>query len=278
MANRLEEWGPWGYILDSGMTTKHFRLFQECARHLDFVIAVRNTNVNSTVWIERKYPPKPKELEALHTHPETGRLTARTEDEVQFALDPKSHGAKGSKKFLVVDKDGVARDLAGHKWSVNLWAGEQLKYGEVVDPETRRVIVGDYDLLTVFPVDAPGRNLCLASSDGETLANFMDPFVGKVKEWINAKLISEGDLPRIMHGADDQYVTKKTKEFKEGGATAFYPQGFCVRLLRERSDVERFYEEFRRVPIWGRHVPRQLADTDGPCAKVISLAARRGLD
>lgn len=236
--HRQEE-GPWGYIADSGITERHFRFFQEAAYELSLEIVVRNTNMKSTYWIERGYPPKPKALEFLHTDEGTGRVTATNEAESTRAREI---------GFWVVDQDGKARDKHGKEQTVDTLPRETLAEGEVVDPKTRRVIVGDYDLMGAFPPDPEKRrrNLILLPPPGEH--NYTNRTIRDVMGYINAKLVADGDVPRVLHGSDEHYVEKPSRRFK-GGATVFYPKG-TDRYLDTGRDVEWYYRSIKRKALW----------------------------
>src|ERR1700734_2988657 len=98
------------YLPSSGMTQAHFEVFRSVAKQLQHIIVVRDTNTQSTYWIGRAYPPKPKKLEALKTSPHTAVVTAKSPFEKEVAL---------SKGFYVVDKDGFAPKRGGWKKPVN---------------------------------------------------------------------------------------------------------------------------------------------------------------
>jgi hypothetical protein len=81
------------------MPSQHFEQFQFVADHSQLIIIVRNTNPKSKFWIERGYPPKPKEIKC-HTSKRTGKVTAVSSEEVS---------ACRAANFYVIDADGVAR-------------------------------------------------------------------------------------------------------------------------------------------------------------------------
>src|SRR2546423_508887 len=86
-----------------GITPNHFNLFRTVAQESERIIAMRNTNIKSTPWIERGFPAKPMSIK-LHTSAETGIVTAVDAAETQAAR---------SKGFFVVDDDLVPRSATG---------------------------------------------------------------------------------------------------------------------------------------------------------------------
>jgi hypothetical protein len=147
-----------------------------------------------------------------------------------------------------VDRGGIARDRAGKEQRVDKDMDEELVYGEVVDPDTKKVIVGDYDLMGVFSPDPERRrrNLIVLPPPGEK--NFTNKSVRSVIEYVNRKIEADGDLPRVLHGSDEHYVLKPSRRFK-GGATVFYPWG-TGRYLDEASDVDCYYRSIKRKALW----------------------------
>lgn len=236
---RRQDEGPWGYIPESGMTERHFKIFQDAAYDLDVEIVVRNTNRHSTDWIRKGYPPKPKILEFLRTGEKSGRVTAVTEHEIR---DARELG------FWLVDRDGIARDRDGKDHPVDKAQGEVLAYGEVADPATKKVIVGDYDLMGVYSPDPESRRRNLLLLPPEGVQNYTSKTVRSVIEYVNAKMVADGDLPRVLHGSDEHYVEKPSRRFK-GGATVFYPQG-TGRYLDSALDVEWYYRSIKRKALW----------------------------
>jgi len=229
-----------GYIPSSGLTLAHFVVFQTVARLEHRLIVVRNTNVKSTRWIEQGYPPKPKSLEALHTSPQTGKVTAKNETEVQRARQ---------EGFYVIDRDGVARrkpnDALPKLFSFN--TPEMNEPGQVIHPQQQRALVGDYDLMAVIDPAATGRVIALHSVGGVAVDNRTNPDVTRVINALNQRM----DQPRVMHGPQDLY-----KSFK-GPCTAFLPNGLAWELTTEQA-VQQFYDTLGRQTIAGsyRSVPR----------------------
>lgn len=223
------------YLPSSGITQAHFLIFQDVARRLNRIIVVRNTNVRSTPWIDKRYPPKPKVLEPLHTGERTGKVTA---------TNPTERALARSAGFYVIDDDGVARrnlaDALPTKFPFN--TADQNAAGQVIDPKSLLAFVGDYDLMGVIDPSAKGRVLALATSNGAAVSNRTNPDVDRAINALNARM----DQPRVMHGPQDLY-----KGFR-GGCTVFLTDGSAENLPTEQK-VREFYEKIGRQTIEGSY-------------------------
>jgi hypothetical protein len=226
------------YLPSSGMPLRHFEQFQFVADASGLIVIVRNTNPKSTFWIERGYPPKPKEIEC-HTSKKTGKVTAVSPGEVS---------ACRAANFYVIDADGVARrgpnDALPSRFPFG--TAEQNAPGQVIDPKKNTALVGDYDLMGVVNPEAKGRNLTLIWTNGVRMSDFTSPEVDRVRMMVNARL----DQPRVMHGAHDQFA-----DFPESGATAFFPNGVTWELKNGES-IRGFYELLGRQTIKGSYMSR----------------------
>jgi hypothetical protein len=247
------------YLPNSGMTPAHFEVFRSVAKQLQQIILVRDTNTQSTYWIGRGYPSKPKELEALKTSPYTGVVTAKNRFEKEEAL---------SKGFYIVDDDGFARRGGGWKLpdsfdkpvatnpltlpnsTRNLTTDIQSSCrlqgpfrwpGQVIHPLKLLPIVGDYDLMGVFSPQSKGSNVSLVASNGIPVKNRTNPRVAEVSSAINARL----DQPRILHGPQDMY-----KSFR-GSCTLFLEDGSAQSL--SESGVKKYYESINRQTSTGSY-------------------------
>lgn len=223
------------YLASSGITQTHFAVFQSVAQQLNRIIVVRNTNTKSTMWIAQGYPPKPKNLEFLHTSDRTGKVTVKDEDEKRKARQA---------GFYVVDTDGLARrqphEVLQKRFPFS--TPEMNEPGQVIDPLRQRALVGDYDLMGVIDPDAKGRVLTLHSVNGVEVTNRSNPDVNRVIDALNKRM----DQPRVMHGPQDLY-----KGFR-GACTAFLPNGTVWELTTERA-VRDFYDSIGRPTITGTH-------------------------
>lgn len=211
----------------SGMTQRHFAVFQQAAKDTGYIIAVRNTNSVSTPWIERGFPPKPIDIK-MKTSPETGFATAADAGEAAAAR------AKG---FFVIDPDGVPRNAAGDAMKFTSPPEWPVRPGQIVHPTQNKPLVGDYDLMGVIDPSAKGRNLSLAASKGELLPDWSNPLVRKVADFVNARL----DQPRVLHGANEAGFGIP----KKGGSTVFFPDG-SVKALETPEEVAAFYRSIGR--------------------------------
>lgn len=224
------------YVRKSGITPTHFKAFQEAARECVAIALVRNGKEAAIPLIQMGCPGKPKLFEPFNTDPLTGILTAKTEDDKRLVYE--------NDYILVSDQRIATRRLKnGTLETVDLdhpfW---RLEPGQVIDPASKKPIVGDYDLMGVFSPQNPGQNITLHSSYGKPLSNRTSPIIDKFTQTVNRKM----DLPRVLHGAQDQY-----KGFR-GGATAFFPDG-TVDYMDSEADVKAFYESIGRQPITGSY-------------------------
>jgi len=210
-----------GYIRDSGITRAHFDGFKATAKEQNVIVVVRNTNPKSLDLIERhKCPPKAKNLEGI----------ASTKTSDQGIVMAEDINAVRSRGYAVVDDDLIARTADGRKIDLpsKFWKVEK---GQVIDVDTKKPVVGDYDLMGVIDPDAPGRNIALVASNGETVADVSSPIVRRVKDAVNNRF----DRPRVLHGAQDQYAGFR------GGATVIYPDGHAT-FLPDEAAVRAFYD------------------------------------
>jgi hypothetical protein len=224
------------YVRKSGIPPTHFRVFQEAAQRETLIVVVRNGKESAIPLIERGCPGKPKIFEPFNTDERTGILTASKEADKQLVY---------KSNYILVNEDLVATRLLtnGSLENVKLknpfW---ELEPGQVIDPGAMKPVVGDYDLMGVFSPAAAGRNLTLVSSLGNTIHNRTSPLVRKLTQAVNQKF----DLPRVLHGAQDQYGG-----FKKG-ATAFFPDG-TVQYMETEAEVKAFYGSVGRQPITGSY-------------------------
>lgn len=210
-----------GYIRDSGITKAHFNAFKAAAKEQKVIVVVRNTNPKSLDLIEKfKCPPKAKNLEGIAT-------TKPSNQGIVMAENVKAVRSRG---YAVVDKDLVARTQDGKVIDLpsKFW---KLEKGQVIDVKLKKPVVGDYDLMGVIDPGAPGRNIALVASNGDTVADVSSPIVRRLKDSVNRRL----DTDRVLHGAQDQYAGFR------GGATVIYPDGHAT-FLPDEAAVKAFYD------------------------------------
>jgi hypothetical protein len=241
----------------AGITQKHHRAFIEAADESQLIIVVRHTNPKSIPLIEKGCPGKPKNLEFINTSPTSGIVMANTSQEVLRARKLGYYvveEGKTARRLVMRNGKEVAEDMPVQS---PFW---QLEKGQVLDPATKKPIVGDYDLMGVIDPKAPGRNLGLVAQNGEALTDVTNPLVQKASAAINKRL----DIPRVLHGPQDMY-----KGFRKG-ASAFQPDGM-VKHFETEDAVKAFYDSMKRQPRAGQY-PRPSPDT----SVRDELAARRG--
>ena len=237
-----------GYIPESGMTAAHFKSVQQIVQTQKVIGVVRLTNVKSTPLIQKGFPAKPLSIKA-HTDSKTGIVTAVNQKEINAAYEANHY---------VVDADLVPRrrvEVRGKIVTEELRLDRpkwDLKPGQVIDPDQKLPLVGDYDIHGVFDAANPTPNLVLHSSDGKTVKNFESPIVKRFRNAVNAKL----DQPRMLHGAQDQY------EGFSGGAVVFHPDG-TTELLPTEAHVEAFYKSVGRQTMKGAY-PSPPRGMDAP--------------
>ncbi|MEW4563145.1 hypothetical protein AB1K70_11500 [Bremerella sp. JC770] len=241
------------YIRESGITKAHFNGFKAVAKEQKVIVVVRNTNPKSLDLIEtHKCPPKAKNLEGI--------ASTKTSDQgIVMAENVKAVQARGyavvDDKLVARTKDGKAIDLPPNKF----W---KLEKGQVIDVDSKKPVVGDYDLMGVIDPAAPGRNIALVSSNGELVADVSSPIVRRLKDVANHKF----DAKRVLHGAQDQYAGFR------GGATVIYPDGHAT-YLPDDAAVKAFYDSpsILRQTRTGKYEsgPRPTFDENGRYENVI---------
>ncbi|MCA9194564.1 MAG: hypothetical protein KDB03_22490 [Planctomycetales bacterium] len=231
--------------VEAGMTPNHFQSILKVAMNPKNprIILFRKTNPKSVQYIERGFPPKPKEIK-VKTGEHSGIVTATDPGEiskVRTTVDPNS-----GKKYYTVDSngrtatngDGLTIDLDVNQWPVET--------GQVIDPTSKKPLVGDYDLFDVFdPQVLAGNkppnqgNLVLATSDGKFVDDFTNPEVRQVVSDLNDAIGSR----RVMHGhhaAYDSIENLKPDEL----ISVFMPDGNVFSMNKEA--LLQFYKKIGR--------------------------------
>lgn len=229
---------------DAGMTPTHFQAILKVAMNpkKPRIILFRKTNPASLKYIEKGFPPKPKEIKVKTA--DTGIVTCDSiadVNQVRSTIDQASR-----KKYFTVDRnrrtatngDGETIDLNTPDW--------QPEPGQVIDPTSKKPLVGDYDLFDVFdPKVVAGTkpanqgNLVLASKDGKFVDDFSNPEIRQVVAELNSALKSR----RVMHGhhgAFDSIDNLKADEM----ITMFMPDGTAVSM--NKAALRQFYEKIGR--------------------------------
>jgi len=249
----------------SGMTLGHFEVFRACSKALGLILGVRNTNQKSTPWIERGYPAKPLEIKHK-TSKSTGKVTVKKESSKQSLANDASEDeqnlfarfagldhfdlraafiARGG-YYYVIDLSGYAVNGGGFRLSERFDLSnplEQNETGQLIDPRSKKALVGDYDLLCVMDQDQPGPASGSTMRDDEYSApHYSNKQVETVRAWLNSAL----DQPRVMHGPDEM----THRDVPDGGATIFWPSGH-VECLEDRDAVAMWFAAMGR-PTYGR--------------------------
>ena len=231
--------GSSGFIKETGMPRDHFWAVVQTAREQRVMAIVRNTNNASTPHIARKCAAKPLEIKA-----NTDQFGV-----VNVGQNAAYARAAVKEGYYIVHADGVARQalpgvklggpgakvpelkLDGAFWTVR--PGQVITTGP--PGPSVQPLVGDYDLMDVFPMTSTGSNVSLHSVAGKTASDITGPYVTQLRAVANLRF----DRPRIMHGAQGQFGGYK------GGATVFYPDGRTL-FLRTEKDVKEFYDQIGR--------------------------------
>jgi hypothetical protein len=227
------------YRTITGMTRTHHEVFIKASEHTKLIIVVRHTNPKSIPLIDKGCPGKPKNLEFINTSPQSGIVMANAPDEVlraqRLGYYVVGDGRK-AKRFVKKNNQETAEEmpLNGTFW--------QVEKGQVIDPVTKKPIVGDYDLMGVIDPKAPGRNIGLIAKNGESLTDVTNPLVQRAAAAVNGQMT----IPRVLHGPQDMY-----KGFRKG-ASAYLPDG-TVRHFDTEDGVRAFYEALKRQPRAGAY-------------------------
>jgi len=171
-----------------GMPKEHLEKALAAADETGLVGVMRGSKSVCADLIKKGHPPKPKELIELNTD-QTGQVRANTPTKVEIARK----------------------------------AGFEVENGYVIDPKTKKTLTSDYDLQDVIIPTAPGRNMAAVPlGEGGKVnlkANVTNPQVTKFSNALNKLL----DLPRIVHGADAQFM-----QYKYFRSEAFKGEPFLV--------------------------------------------------
>jgi hypothetical protein len=252
-----------GYDRRMGIPRGHLQAMVEAAKETNSVAVFRANKQAAITLIENGAVGKPKALSipGFKSKEATGVLTASAPE--HFAVASKNG-------FFVVEADGVARRtiLRNGKPVVEelklknpYWRVEK---GQVIDPSGHPV-VGDYDLLGVIPLGAPGRNIVAVPRD-TVKGDWIGPDVARYNDAVNRRL----DKPRVLHGAQDGFHNKEWGGFTDDVAYAVFPNGNTL-VMTGKAEQKAFYEAFGRQTAVGSY-PRPAPGT--PVKD--ELAARRG--
>jgi len=231
----------------SGMLSEHLQAAIAVAREQGVIVLLRVTNPQGVRLIRAGHPPKGKDLIALKTDKVTGKVTAKTSKQYRIAV---------RKGYYVLGKDGYAYNRSGQrltgadgkplKFDMNERVDGELtnRAGQVIDPKTRKAVVGDYDVQDVIRPGSSGQNLAAVP---ETLGgDVVGPDVRRFAKAFNARLNSQGSVNRVLHGADAQFMQYKAfrKNAFAGDAIGILPDGRVVYFTE--AGLARYYRAIGR--------------------------------
>jgi|GEM_PF-6862099 len=234
----------------SGLPEAHIKIALELAAQQKVMVIFRTTNPRGVQHILTGHPPKGKDLIALNTDKITGKVTAKTSKQWRIAM-------RAKKGYHILQKDGYAYNRHGQR--ITGPDGKPMHYdmqakgqfgeltnrpGQVIDPATRKAVVGDYDLQDVIQPHSPGRNLApVPEAVGGDVRN---PLVNKFANAFNSQLQARGDTSRIIHGADAQFMQYRhfRKNAFKGDAIGILPDGRVVHL--SEAGLSKFYKSIGR--------------------------------
>ena len=226
----------------AGMVLSDAKIIAEVVRSQRKIILVRFTNRASTKWLAKGFPAKPISIKAKTNA--DGFVIARTPVDV----------AKADKAgYFIVGDDLIPRNAVGQRVDLPAKTEWPLQPGQIIDPATKKPLVGDYDLMGVVDPSSPGQNISAANPFGDQT----NPIVSRIRGLINQKIGNE----RVMHGAHDNFGSIESAVSKAGdGVIAFMDDG-TVRALSGVDEVKGFYrnELAGRQPATGRYEVPSLA-------------------
>ncbi|MCA9139201.1 MAG: hypothetical protein KDB00_20650 [Planctomycetales bacterium] len=233
---------------DAGMPPNHFRAFLRAAANPNRprIIMVRQTNPKSVRWIQKGFPAKPKEIK-MKTSKQTGIVTCDNTAEVAKARMTTRSGS--NQQYYTVDR-GRHTATNGKGESINLQDADwPVEPGQVIDPVSKKPLVGDYDLMAVIDPNAKGRNLALAVDNtanaraGKPKGTLTDDFTNTDIKKVAADINKQLDQDRVLHGSQEAFDSLDNLASDEL-VVGFFPDGQAVSFNRE--GLKTFYESIGR--------------------------------
>ncbi|UCF64278.1 MAG: hypothetical protein JSW33_00180 [bacterium] len=236
----------------SGMPDEHMRIAMDVAKEQGVIALFRTTfkpraRKVGIELIKRGHPPKGKELIALNTNGKTGKVTVRNRREARIAMEQghyvlgkDGYAYRNGQKLRGTDGQPVRFDMqeALHGVKIN-------RPGQVIDKNSKKAFVGDYDLQDVILPSAQGRNI--AAVPEKATGDVVAPQVRRFMQSFNSKLSELGDrFARLVHGADAQFIQrlKFRKEAFKGDAIGVMPDGRVVYF--SQRELAAFYKAIGR--------------------------------
>jgi hypothetical protein len=236
----------------TGMPTAHLEHAIAQAKQMERIVLLRTTNPRGVQHVEAGAPPKPKKLIFLNTDPVTGKVTikpgksynknvAKAEAEGYYVLREDGFAYKGSQKLMGPDGQPVRFDM-----KLKGKYGEVTNQpGQVIDPKAKKALVGDYDVQDVIDPSAAGRNLATVPS--KRTGDVVGPEVRRFMDGFNGRLKADGEVPRVVHGADAQFMQYRyfRKGAFKGDAIGIMPDGRVFHLTPRQ--LRQFYKRLGRL-------------------------------
>ena len=226
----------------AGMLPRHAEMFMQVAQQTGKLVAVRWSKPACLKWVRKKYPAKPKGIDAK-TSAETGIVTI-----VEGPKKTKHLGQAYDMGYYVVEKVGQ-RLLAKNKSGATLMLPQStewpLRAGQIIDGKKMKPLTGDYDLMFVVDPKSPGRNLTIEEA---LTGNSTNPATREVRTLFNKLASPASGGPkndRVMHGAHDGYDDVASAG---DGIIVFDGPREEVRLLRTIDEAKDYY----RIHLKGR--------------------------
>jgi len=253
-----------GYDPVMGIPQADFEKMVAAAQEANGIAVFRANKQAAIPLIEQGAHPKPKYYNAFKTSAETGVLTASKPADILTVYQHGDYVVADDlipRRTIAVDGKSVTQEL---KLDRPYW---KLEKGQVIKPDGIP-IVGDYDLLGFLPNESKGRVIAGVHKDyvrDSLKVDWSGPDVQRYQAAVNAKF----DQPRVLHGAQDQFVHSQFGGLTNDVAYAVYGDGSAV-ILQGRQGQEAFYGAYNRQTAMGSY-PRPAASTP----VVDELAKRR---
>jgi hypothetical protein len=236
-----------GYDPRMGIPAEHLPKMVEAARTTNVVAVFRANKKEAIELIRRGAHGKPRWAK-FKSDPNTGVLTANSWPEAASAHMNGFYTVADDCKTMVRMVNGVRKEATLPKdpfWPV--------KPNQVIHPDGKPV-VGDYDLLGVIPIEAPGRNIVLVPRD-PFKGDWIGPDVARYKDAVNNLL----DKPRVLHGAQDGFHNPVFGGFTDDVAYAVFPNGNTL-VMSGKLEQKAFYDAVGRQTAVGSY-PRPAPGT-----------------
>ncbi|HVK15167.1 MAG TPA: hypothetical protein VM597_40885 [Gemmataceae bacterium] len=250
-----------GYDARMGIPAEHLPKMVEAAKATNVVAVFRANKANAIELIRKGAHGKPMWAK-FKSDPDTGVLTAKSWPEAATVHMNGFYTVAENGKTMVRMVNGVRKEAPLPKdpfWPV--------KPGQVIHPDGKPV-VGDYDLLGVIPIEAPGRNIVLVPRD-PFKGDWIGPDVAKYKDAVNNLL----DKPRVLHGAQDGFHNPIFGGFTDDVAYAVFPNGNTL-VISGKMEQKAFYDAVGRQTAVGSY-PRPAPGTP-VVDEVAAMRARKG--